>query len=137
MEMIFSYASQKGHYTNRYGFLWCSDQRFDALRRGFEAVNGMQMADPIIIPGGVKNLVEPKFPRDRDFILEQIELLKTHGFQTLYIMAHNECAACGGNTDPAFYEAMLRSAREIINTRIPHFEVKPVFADFDGLYLVP
>jgi len=136
MRKIFDYASPRAHYHNEQAFLWCSDQRFEGVHRAFMSNHWFQNADPIIIPGGVKNLVTPKFPRDTDFILEQIELLMGHGFRELYAMAHNDCAACGGNTDPAYYEDLLRSAAEVIRARISGLKVYPIYAAFDGLYLV-
>jgi len=136
MKIFFDFRSPQEHYHNTAAFLRCSDQRFEDAQRAFEATIGLQMADPIVLPGGVKNLVTPKDPRDREFILEQIELLKGHGFTPLYAMAHNECAACNGNTDRAFYEEMLKAAGEIIRVRIPGLEIRLIFADFDGLYEV-
>jgi len=59
-----------------------------------------------------------------------------HGFSTLYVMAHNECAACKGNTDVLFYEAMLRSAKKVLRERIPNLKICLLFADFDCLYEV-
>ncbi len=134
MEKIWSYDSPQAHYTNHECFLWCSDQRFEALRRAFVSTKDFKKADPIIIPGGAKVLVDPKDPRDREFVLEQIELLATHGFTTLYLTAHNECAACKGNRDPNFYEAMLKEAKHVAAERFPKFAIHAVFAGFDGLY---
>lgn len=134
MKKIFDFSSQPAHYRNKVGFLWCSDRRFRDVRRAFEEHEGMVMADPIIIPGGVRSLVEPRNPRDREFILEMIELLKGHGFTTFFPMAHDECAACDGRTDRAYYESLLVRSKSIITERIPDLAVRPLFADFEGLH---
>ncbi len=134
MEKIFEYSSPREHYHNKEAFLWCCDQRFDAVRNAFMKAGNFQMPDPILLPGGAKVLAMPENPRDRDFVLDQIGILMGHGFGTLYVMAHNECAACGGNTDRAFYEEMLRKAGETVSARFPTLHVKLVYADFDGLY---
>ena len=134
-KLIFPFASSREHYRNKVAFLWCSDQRFEDLREAFKKANDLEMPDPIIIPGGAKVLADPKDPRDRDFVLEQIELLRGHGFDKLCIMVHNECAACAGVADePEFYEKMLREAAKVIRERIPDLKVVLLFADFDGLH---
>jgi hypothetical protein len=136
MKKIFPFVSSREHYRNKEAFLWCPDRRFKDLREAFEKANGIELADPIIIPGGAKVLVTPNDPRDREFVLEQIEILKGHGFDTLYVMAHNECAACEGNNDRLFYESMLQSAGKVVRGRFPDLRVRLLFADFDGLYEV-
>ncbi|MGC9599517.1 MAG: hypothetical protein ABSE18_03990 [Minisyncoccia bacterium] len=136
MKKIFDYRSPSEHYHNSEAFLWCCDQRFEEVRHTFAQAGTFHMPDPILVPGGVKPLVTPKEPRDREFVLEQIEVLMGHGFTTLYAMAHMNCAACDGNNDRAFYEDMLKKAGEIIRNRIPGLNVRLIFADFDGLYEV-
>lgn len=136
MTKILDFRSPQEHYHNQEAFLWCPDQRFEDVRHAFAKAGNFTKPDPILIPGGVKALVAPKDPRDREFILEQIEVLMGHGFTTLYAMAHMNCAACGGNTDRAFYEEMLKTAGEIIRARIPNLNVRLIFADYDGLYEV-
>lgn len=134
MKKIFDYPSPQEHYRNHEAFLWCSDQRFEGVRHAFAKAGNFQMSDPILLPGGVKPLVIPDNPRDREFVLEQIKVLMEHGFTTLYAMAHMNCAACDGNTSRAFYEDMLKKAGEIIRNAIPNLKVRLIFADFDGLY---
>ncbi len=136
MKKIFDFQSPREHYHNHEAFLWCSDQRFEEVRHAFAKAGNFNTPDPLLIAGGVKSLVAPTDPRDREFVLEQIEVLMGHGFRTLYAMAHMNCAACGGNTDRAFYEDTLKKAGEIIRNRIPDLNVRLVFADFDGLYEV-
>jgi len=136
MNRIFSLETPKASYTNKAAILWCSDRRFESLRLAFEASIGLMMSDPIIIPGGVKNLVMPKHPRDAEFIMEQIELLRSHGFTRLYAMAHRGCAACHKNMRKAFYVELLFKADEILRARFKDLEILPVFADFDGVYVL-
>ena len=135
MKRIFELVTPSTRYTTAAAVLWCSDRRFEALRLAFEAAMGAVMADPILIPGGVKNIVSPEHPRDREFIFKQVELLQSHGFTTLYAMAHRNCAACNGNMRKAFYVEMLFKADSILQKRFPNLEIVPVFADFDGVYV--
>lgn len=136
MKMIFPFYSPKEHYHNKVAFLWCPDQRFEKLRQAFLKEKSFSLADPILIPGGAKVLARADNPRDKEFILEQIELLKNHGFGTLYIMAHNECAALAGNKSHLVYEVLLKRAAKVVRERIPDLEVIPIYADFTGLYEV-
>lgn len=136
MQKIFDLATPRASYTNHAAILWCSDRRFEHLRLSFEASIGLVMADPIIVPGGVKNLVTPKHPRDAEFIMEQIELLQSHGFTKLYAMAHRGCAACEGNVRKAFYVDLLIKSNAILRGRFPKLEIVPLFADFDGVHML-
>lgn len=95
------------------------------------------MADPIIRPGAANILVNPKNPRDAECLLEEVAVLaKLHGFRDYYPSMHDECGACGGITDPAFYEDVLKKAAIIIGEHIPQLMVKPIFFSFDGVYAI-
>ena len=139
MKSIFSYhVSGKGeHYHNKQGILRCTDQRFEPVSASFISVQGFSMADPIVRPGAANILVNPKNPRDAECMLEEITTLaKLHGFTEYYPSMHDECGACGGTTDLAFYEDVLKKSAAIIKRHIPHLIVKPIFFAFDGVYLI-
>jgi hypothetical protein len=136
LRKLVDHVSKQEPYTNRAAILGCPDRRFRGWRRKLERLRGIEMSDPILIPGGAKALAIPTHPRDVQFILEGVELLRSHGFSSLFCMAHNQCAACDQRTDRAFYEAMLLRAGNILRDRFPTLEVIPIFVDFDGIYLV-
>ncbi|MHB8653225.1 MAG: hypothetical protein ACYDA9_05015 [Terriglobia bacterium] len=135
MKKHFSYVSLRAQYQNDSGDLFCSDQRFDP---GFQAYRKQfHMPDPIILPGGTKALVDPGYAGVTEYVVNCIVVLRgAHGFKKFRLWGHNECAACGGVTDPAFYEAMLRKGGAILSAAIPNLEVELHFADFDGFYQI-
>ena len=46
MEKIFDYPSPQEHYHNHEAFLWCSDQRFEEVRRAFAKGRKISYAGP-------------------------------------------------------------------------------------------
>lgn len=93
------------------------------------------MSIPITIPGGIKDLVDPKDPRDRESLLEKIDVVIS-GVKRIRARMHNECKACGSRNDLDYYEDMLLRAGEVLKERFPEVEVVLVIIDFDGFYLV-
>jgi hypothetical protein len=139
MKRVFSYHSsgQGEHYENKQGILFCSDQRFGPAAAAFVATSGFQKADPIVLPGAANILVNPKDPRDREFVLDAIQnLQRLHHFTEFYLSVHNECGGCGGIADLAFYEDVLRHAVPIVKNRMPDLVVKPILFNFDGVYAI-
>ena len=117
--------------------LWCCERRLKGLRGRFAASRNIECAEPIIIPGGAKHIAMPSHPRDPEFIFEMIEMLRvSHGFTTLYVMAHIDCAACDGNKEPTYYETILGVAGDLLRQRFSGLEIVTVFVDVDGVYLV-
>ena len=134
MEKVFPFESPRKHYRNEFADFFCPDQRFDdafvAFRKQFHN------PDPIVLPGGVKALVDSG-PEVQRYLLSAIVLLReAHGFSTLRLWTHNECTACGGSVNKEFYVEMLRKGKEIIARAIPDLKVELWFADFDGFYRI-
>ena len=113
----------------------CSDRRIKGSRGVLGAHMGCEMAIPIIIPGAIKDLVDPRHPRDRESLLEKIEIFGDD-IKTIRVRMHNECKACGGCQDLNYYESMLLEARKVLLERFPRMEIILFIVDFDGFYRV-
>lgn len=113
----------------------CLDRRFRSWRGRYCELMDLEAAYPFLIPGGPKDLVYPKHPRDAEYLLEKLALLSDE-YKILGVMAHNKCVACGECEDPDFYKDMLKKAGAIIKRAIPKVETALIFANFDGLYIV-
>jgi len=113
----------------------CSDRRIKGSRGLLGVYMECEMAIPITIPGAIKDLVNPKDPRDRESLLEKIALFGDD-IKTIRARMHNECKACGGRQDLDYYEAMLLEARNVLRARFPGVEIVLVIVDFDAFYLV-
>jgi hypothetical protein len=113
--------------------LGCVDRRFKGWRRLFGEYMSFTMSFPLTIPGGVKDLVCPKDPRDTEHLLETIALLIQHYPNIKLVgMAHNGCLACGQCDDPNYYEDMLLKAGRLLQRRFPGQERFLVYLEFDG-----
>lgn len=113
----------------------CSDRRIRGSRGILGRFMGCTMATPITIPGAAKDLVTPKYPRDREFLLEKIELV-IKGVKKIRVRMHTECKGCNERTDLDYYENVLIEAGRVLKERFPWIEVILVIVDFEGLYLV-
>jgi hypothetical protein len=113
----------------------CSDRRIKGSRGLVGECVGDDEAIPITIPGGIKDLVDPKDPRDRECLLEKIALF-AHDLMKIRARMHNECVACGRQQDLDYYEDMLLKAGVVLRGRFPWVEVVLVIVDFDACYLV-
>jgi hypothetical protein len=113
--------------------LGCVDLRVEDWQESLGRYMGFSKFLPITIPGGVKDLVYPKDPRDAEHLLEIIDLIVSHYPKIRLVgMAHNECLACDHRADPDFYEDILLKARRIFQRRFPAQERFLVYLDFDG-----
>ena len=113
----------------------CSDRRIKGSRGVLGEFVGCGMSIPITIPGGIKDLVDPKDPRDRESLLEKIAVV-SHGIKKIRARMHNECKACGGCQDLDYYEDMLHKAGAVLKARFTGVEIVLFIVDFDGFYLV-
>jgi hypothetical protein len=93
------------------------------------------MAIPITRPGAIKNLVDPKDPRDRESFFEDIEVFGSD-IRVIRVRMHNGCKACAGCMDLDYYEDMLVRGGRLLQARFPGVEIILVIVDFDGYYLV-
>jgi hypothetical protein len=115
--------------------LGCFDRRFRTWRGRFGELMGFDTNYPITIPGGAKDLVMPKHPRDAEYLLEKIALLSDQ-YKMLGVMVHSGCLECDERTDPAFYEDLLHRAGVKLRQHFPRHEILLIYADFNGLYLI-
>ncbi len=117
--------------------LWCVDRRIQGLRGKFAAHLGIGQHVPLIIPGGIKKIVAPKFPRDAELLMETIALIHYKlGVRRLFAMAHLHCADCEGSSDPTYYHTLLMKGGRILARRFPSLEIKPIFVDCKGVHLI-
>lgn len=92
--------------------------------------------DLISVAGGALALARPKENRDRDFILEQIEItVKKHGVNRVSIINHEDCGAYGGSQ--AFSSAKeeklrhmkdLKLAQKVIGKKFPQIKIVLYYA---------
>lgn len=113
----------------------CSDRRIAGSRGQSGVLTKCDMAIPITRPGGIKNLVYPKHPRDRECFFEDIEVFG-NGITVIRVRAHNDCKACDECQDLDYYENMLIEGGRLLKARYPKVEVILIIVDFDGYYLV-
>jgi hypothetical protein len=93
------------------------------------------MALPITRPGGIKTLVDPKDPRDRECFFEDIDVFG-NGIKVIRVRMHNECRACGECQDLDYYEDILIKGGRLLKARYPKVKILLMIIDFDGYYLV-
>lgn len=128
----------KNHYDATAGVVvWCFDDRFTpALERLKTLYPGA--SDIIKIAGGVKSLSSPDNVSDRDFILDQIGAsIRLHNAARIFLMAHNQCGACGGAEDVDFYLQELEKGEKAVKDRFgDQKEIVKIFVDFNGMYQV-
>jgi hypothetical protein len=94
---------------------------------------GFSTSVRLTIPGGIKDLVYPKYLGDREYLLRKIGLLVQHNPNIKLIgMAHNECLDCDRLNDPDYYEDMLIQAGRLLQRRFPGQERHLVYLEFDG-----
>ena len=70
----------------------CSDTRFQEAFRRYIANLGIEHPAPIIIPGGIHDLVSPTRIKGARILKEQIEfMVKTVGVHRVVIIGHEDC----------------------------------------------
>lgn len=82
--------------------------------------------DLVMVPGGVKPLLDEDPAAGRDLVLRSIEIsARLHGVGRLLLVNHNDCGAYGGRqafasdqAELARHQADLRAARQIVEQRI-------------------
>ena len=113
----------------------CVDRGIRGWRGCLGEEMGFETAYPFLIPGGIKDLVVPKEPRDREHLLEMIGSMNQR-IRCIVVMAHNGCSFFDQRTDKSSHQEMLRDATTILRDHFPRLEIIPVFVDFDGVYIV-
>jgi len=96
-------------------------------------------ADIVRVAGAAKSLARPKEPRDREFLLEQLEVSRAlHDARQFYLVNHEDCGAYGPEEIPDTHEELavhrcdLQLAKELLATRFPDVEVIPCFMWLTG-----
>ncbi|OGL73684.1 hypothetical protein A3F28_01235 [Candidatus Uhrbacteria bacterium RIFCSPHIGHO2_12_FULL_57_11] len=121
--------------------LHCIDFRFGkTIKEYLEGKGLLGDADIVAVAGGAKNIADPKFPSDTEFLLRQIDTSKQlHDIHHVVLMNHTDCGAYGGRAafpDAAAERARLcadlRKAALVIQTYNPRLEVSLSLAVIDG-----
>ncbi|OGZ44849.1 MAG: hypothetical protein A3F26_00475 [Candidatus Ryanbacteria bacterium RIFCSPHIGHO2_12_FULL_47_12b] len=134
MNTIFSFQSNKTHYTADACIVWCFDDRFSKLLDEYIKQQNFAHVDLVKIAGGAKDLASPENEPARAYLLDQIaKSIKLHHTKEIILMAHSECGAYGGSTDVDFYTNELQRARESVQKQFPDITVECIYADFELL----
>ncbi len=96
-------------------------------------------ADVIRVAGGIKTLAQPREARDREFLLEQLDIAhKLHGVRQFYLINHEDCGAYGlenvidSAEELAAHRKDLRAAGSMVQNRFPDVEVFTYFMRLSG-----
>jgi len=96
-------------------------------------------ADIIRVAGAIKSIAQPKQSRDRDFLLEMLNVsYDLHGVRRFYLINHEDCGAYGLEDVPdseeelAIHRDDLRSARALLKSLFPDVEVLTYFMWLSG-----
>ena len=110
----------------------CMDFRLNRAVNAFLAQRGLERggADVIRIAGAIMALVRPTDPRDRDWLLSQLNVsYELHGVREFHLINHRDCGAYGPavSADPArelqIHTGDLRAARELVRDAFPDVQV--------------
>jgi len=121
--------------------LTCIDFRLHEPLARFLAQQQLEHAgaDVVRVAGAARSLVQPRQPRDGDFVLEQLAVAhELHGIGQFHLINHEDCGAYGLESEPdspeelAVHRADLRTARERVRQRFPGVEVQCHFMRLDG-----
>jgi carbonic anhydrase len=96
-------------------------------------------ADIIRVAGAIKSLAQPKESRDRDFLLEMLNVsYDLHGVRQFFLINHEDCGAYGLEDVPdseeelAIHQEDLRAAKALVESRFPDVEVLSYFMWMSG-----
>ncbi len=142
MEKVFDFVSSSGHYAADACVVWCYDDRFYKLLKGFGKKQGFVHIDLVKVAGGAKALAGGPSP-ERDFVLNQIATsLRLHGTKRVILMLHRDCGAYGGSKqfsdadkEEAHYVDQLKIAKDFVQKEVS-VPVDAYLGDFDGLYVL-
>lgn len=118
--------------------LTCIDFRFQQAIEQFLKNAGMEgTADRVAVAGAAKSLVTPEQPRDREFLLQQIEIAANlHHISEVVIMQHEDCGAYGGSSkfdSPAsereYHREVMKDAKQRIQEKFSTLTVTFAYAN--------
>lgn len=96
-------------------------------------------ADVIRVGGAIKSLAQPKEARDREFLLEQLNVAyELHGVRQFYLINHEDCGAYGledvidSPEELAIHREDLRVAKALVQDRFPDSEILTYFMRLSG-----
>ena len=121
--------------------VYCMDFRLHKQLDGFFLQQKLNAdgADVIRVAGAAKSLVQPKNVRDRDFLMEQLEIAyKLHGVRQFYLINHEDCGAYGledvldSDEELAIHRQDLHAAKTLVQERFPDAEVFSYFMWLNG-----
>ena len=97
------------------------------------------LAGLIRVAGAAKTLAQPKNPRDREWLLEQVQISHDlHAARQVYLVNHEDCGAYGPEQIPdcdkelEVHREDLKAARATLQERFPDMEIVPCFTWLDG-----
>ena len=121
--------------------VYCRDFRLHESLANFFAEQKLDGdgADIIRVGGAIKSLSRPKEARDREFLLEQLNVAYAlHGVRQFYLINHEDCGAYGledvvdSPEELATHREDLRVAKVLIQNRFPDTEILTYFMKLSG-----
>lgn len=121
--------------------VYCMDFRLHESLANFFAEQKLDGdgADIIRVGGAIKSLSRPKEARDREFLLEQLNVAYAlHGVRQFYLINHEDCGAYGledvvdSPEELATHREDLRVAKALIQNRFPDTEILTYFMKLSG-----
>lgn len=121
--------------------VYCMDFRLHESLANFFAEQKLDGdgADVIRLGGAIKSLAQPKETRDREFLLEQLNVAyELHGVRQFYLINHEDCGAYGledvvdSPEELATHREDLRVAKALIQDRFPDTEILTYFMKLSG-----
>ena len=121
--------------------VYCMDFRLHEALTNFFAEQKLDAdgADVIRVGGAIKSLAQPKETRDREFLLEQLNVAyELHGVRQFYLINHEDCGAYGledvidSPEELATHQEDLRVAKALVQDRFPDTEILTYFMRLSG-----
>ena len=121
--------------------IYCIDFRLHEPLANFFAEQKLDAdgADVIRVGGAIKSLAQPKETRDREFLLEQLNVAyQLHGVRQFYLINHEDCGAYGledvidSPEELATHREDLRVAKALVRDRFPDTEILTYFMRLSG-----
>ena len=121
--------------------VYCIDFRLHESLANFFAEQKLDAdgADVIRVGGAIKSLAQPKETRDREFLLEQLNVAyELHGVRQFYLINHEDCGAYGledvidSPEELSIHREDLRVAKALVQDRFPDTDILTYFMRLSG-----
>ena len=121
--------------------VYCMDFRLHQPLANFFADQKLDAdgADVIRVAGAIKSLSRPEEARDREFLMEQLDVAhQLHGVRQFYLINHEDCGAYGledvvdSPEELATHRQDLHVARILLKDRFPDTEIFTYFMRLSG-----